>query len=69
MVLGVRWNESFKGARYTVVENQSDVNLLKGSKYIDVDRNILRNGKKELVYSVVADYLCFGRKVLFIGLG
>jgi len=70
VVFGVRWNEDFKGARYTVIESVNDIDLLRGSKYIDVDRLILdRNGEKQSVYSVVGQYLCVDRKVLFVGLG
>lgn len=69
VVLGVRWREDFRGARYTAVEDINDLNFLRGSKYVDVDRTLLWNGKNETVYCVAGKYLCSGRKVLFIGLG
>lgn len=69
MVIGVRWKEDFKGARYTVVEKPEDLVLLKGSKYVDVDRSIHWNGEIRSIYSIVGDYLNSGKKVLFIGLG
>lgn len=59
-VAGVIYSEDFYKAEYSIIHNSSDVNKLKGSKYIDCDKN--------KVYSDVKKLIDAGESVLFFGL-
>ncbi len=59
-VVGVKYTDDFFGAEYLVTQNESDLQLFKGSKYIDAD--------KGTVYEDVKTLLERREKVLFFGL-
>lgn len=57
-VVGVRWDESFQPI-HTIVENEQDIELLRGSKYVQ--------SKTEDIYNKVKVLLDARRQVLFSG--
>lgn len=59
-VVGVTYSNDFHKAEYTIVDRVSDLQKLKGSKYIDCD--------KKNIYSEVKKLIDAGQKVLFFGL-
>ena len=59
-VFGVRYNEDYRGARFTQVNDLEELDWLSGSKYVESDRQELFRGIKPLLAS--------GRRVLVIGL-
>ena len=59
-VAGVSYTEDFHGAEYTITNNLSDLDRLRGSKYIEVN--------KGTVYKDVRNLLDKGKTVLFFGL-
>jgi len=59
-VVGVAYSDDFYKAEYVVIDNISDIHKLRGSKYIDCDKNN--------IYSEVKQLLDAGQKVLFFGL-
>ena len=60
VVVGVTYSNDFYKAEYTVVNNLNDLDKLKGSKYVETDKND--------IYSKVKDLLDEDKKVLFFGL-
>ena len=68
-VFGVRYTADFRGAEYACAQSLEELEPLRGSKYIDSSRQILWNGERVSVYSVVEEMLKNGRDVLFFGLG
>ena len=59
-VVGVAYSDDFYKAEYVIIDSISEIDRLKGSKYIDCD--------KKNVYSDVKKLLDSGQKVLFFGL-
>lgn len=59
-VAGVAYSRDFYSAEYIIIHDKSDVDRLKGSKYIDCDKKDIYAKVKKLVES--------GEKVLFFGL-
>ncbi|MBR2500558.1 MAG: Coenzyme F420 hydrogenase/dehydrogenase, beta subunit C-terminal domain [Clostridia bacterium] len=59
-VAGVAYSKDFYKAEYTIIHNISELGRLKGSKYVDCDKNNIYSDVKELINS--------GEKVLFFGL-
>lgn len=59
-VAGVAYSEDLYKAEYVMIHSVSDVQKLKGSKYIDCDKNTIYSDVKNLIDS--------GEKVLFFGL-
>lgn len=59
-VAGVAYSDDFYKAEYVIVHNLEDIGKLKGSKYIDCDKNN--------VYNEVKDLINAGKTVLFFGL-
>lgn len=58
-VAGVAYSDDFKEAKYEIVNNESDLDKFKGSKYISVNKNA--------VYTKVQSLLNDGKAVLFFG--
>ena len=59
-VAAVAYSDDLTKAEYVVIDNMSDIRKLKGSKYIDCDKNHIYDDVKKLVDA--------GQKVLFFGL-
>ena len=59
-VVGVAYSDDFYKAEYVVIDNVSELHRLKGSKYVECD--------KDHVYSDVKRLIDAGEKVLFFGL-
>ncbi len=59
-VAGVAYSRDFYKAQYVVIHDISEIDRLKGSKYVDCD--------KKNIYSEVRQLLDAGEKVLFFGL-
>ena len=59
VVFGVTYSKDFKSAQYTCCDNISDLDKIKGSKYVD----------KKMVFSEVSKQLKEEKTVLFFGLG
>ena len=59
VVFGVAYTQDYRGAEYICAESLSDLNKMKGSKYIETKKNI----------SLILDKLQERREVLFFGLG
>lgn len=59
-VFGVRYNENYKGARFTAVEKAADLEMLSESKYVESNRQILFQKLNQILNSE--------KKVLVIGL-
>lgn len=59
-VIGVRYKNDFSGAEYYIARKKEELELLKGSKYLDPDTNNIYKETKELLDN--------GENVLFFGL-
>ena len=59
-VAGVAYRDDFYGAEYLLTKLSSDLNRLKGSKYIECD--------KKSIYADVKNLISSGERVLFFGL-
>lgn len=60
IVFGVRFNENYRGASYTQITTFGELEVLRGSKYIESDRSILFERIEEAIKT--------GKKILVIGL-
>ena len=69
VVFGVAYSENFKSAGYICIESPDDLHLIRGSKYIVPNKQILIEGKYYSIYEVIEQKLKQNKKVLFIGLG
>ena len=69
VVFGAAYTSDFKGAEYIIAENKTDLEKLRGSKYIEAKTEITFRGEKTSVYSAAATVLSEGKEVLFTGLG
>lgn len=69
VVFGVRYSTDFRNAEFAMVDKIEDLELLKGSKYIDSIKKVLVGNKYVSIYKLVAKKLNNGFRVLFIGLG
>lgn len=69
VVFGVAYSEDFCGAEYVCVEKLSDIEKLRGSKYVTSNKMIRIHDQSLPVYVQVGTELNNNRKVLFIGLG
>ncbi len=68
-VFGVMYSQDFKSVEYCCIDNISDLQKIKGSKYIYSSKTMRHNGLKISVYEVVKNMLSEGLTCLFIGLG
>lgn len=69
IVFGVGYTRDFKGAEYYCAESKDELDRLKGSKYIEADKEIFFDGKYQSIYTVVEQKLKEEKEVLFFGLG
>lgn len=69
VVFGVGYSAGYKSAEYYVAYTLEELEVLKGSKYINSRKKLLFRGEYQLVYKAVEICLLEGRKVLFTGLG
>ncbi len=69
IVYGVAYSEDYHQAEYKIAETIEQLDMFKGSKYVEVNKKILIDGKYESVYANVIEQLVSGKLVLFIGLG
>lgn len=59
VVFGVAYTKDFRSAEYISVESKTDLDRIKGSKYVETEKDLKK----------VADTLLQGKMTLFIGLG
>lgn len=69
VVFGASYSDDFKRSEYRCVDNLTDLERLKGSKYCETSKEIVQNGQRMSLYSVLEDVLTQNRPVLFVGLG
>lgn len=69
IVYGAVYSLDFYTTTYERAEKKEELQKFKGSKYVYVNKVIIRNGKKVSVYKDVISELKHGRTILFIGLG
>lgn len=68
-VFGVTYKSDWKSAEYTIAKTFDELDKLKGSKYIEVSKQVYMNGKYISIYQAVTEMLKIGKPVLFFGLG
>lgn len=69
VVFGVKYSDDFKRAEYCCIENEKDLEKIKGSKYVQTERYVEYKGERFFLFSLVEKLLRNGQSVLFIGLG
>lgn len=69
VVFGVAYSADFKRAEWKCVDNISDLEYLKSSKYCESVKEIVINGISKSLYPYVLERISEGGLVLFIGLG
>nr|WP_297765377.1 Coenzyme F420 hydrogenase/dehydrogenase, beta subunit C-terminal domain [uncultured Butyrivibrio sp.] len=68
IVYGATYSSDFYSAHYKRAEELCDIDALRGSKYVYVEKKVYINGKAKNVFDVACEDLQNGKKVLFIGL-
>lgn len=69
VVYGAVYSENFHFALFDSTEKEEELRKFKGSKYVYVNKILIREEEQISVYEDVVSQLIYGHKVLFIGLG
>lgn len=69
IVYGAAYSKDFYSATYERAENEEELQKFKGSKYVYVNKVLIRDGDAVSVYKDAISELNQGRTILFTGLG